>query len=96
MDRQELAARLKRLQGELDAGPGIDDNLRQSLRELDRDIQKVLAPEDHAPVSVAPPVADDVSLNERAQELEARFAVEHPYLANTLRDLMDTLGKMGI
>ena len=36
------------------------------------------------------------SLAQRAQEIDARFSAEHPYLANTLRDVMDLLGKMGI
>jgi hypothetical protein len=95
MDTQDLASLLQKLRGELDAGPTVDENLRQSLRELDRDIQRLLA-RDVALVSVASQGAEDASLNDRAQELEARFSAEHPYLASTLRDVMDTLGKMGI
>ena len=91
MDRQELASLLARLQRELESGQAIDDQLRQSLQALDQDIQKVLAKKDTASTA-----QEDASLNERAQQLEARFASEHPYLASTLRDVMDTLGKMGI
>ena len=91
MEKQELASLLKKLQTELESGQVIDDGLRQSLQALDQDIQKVLGQGSTPSLS-----ADDGSLGERAQELEAKFAAEHPYLASTLRDVMDTLGKMGI
>jgi len=94
MDKQELATLLQKLRAELESGQAIDGHLSQSLQALDQDIQKVLAKSDDTPV--APTSPDDASLNERAQELEAKFAAEHPYLASTLRDVMDTLGKMGI
>jgi septal ring factor EnvC (AmiA/AmiB activator) len=92
MEKQELAALLKKLQAELESVQAVDDNLKQSLQSLGQDIQKVLAQN----ATPTPAAADEASLNERAQELEARFATEHPYLANTLRDVMDSLGKMGI
>jgi len=91
MDKQELASLLKKLQAELESGQAMDDSLKQDLQALDKDIQKVLG-------QTNPVVGgdEDGSLNERAQELEARFSTDHPYLASTLRDVMDTLGKMGI
>lgn len=91
MDKQELASLLKKLQAELESGQPVDPSLRQSLQTLDQDIQKVLTQG-----SPEPGEHEEGSLNERAQEIEARFAAEHPYLASTLRDVMDTLGKMGI
>jgi septal ring factor EnvC (AmiA/AmiB activator) len=95
MEKQELAALLKKLQTELESVQAVDDGLKQSLQSLGQDIQKVLA-QNATPQAATTPSADEASLNERAQELEARFATEHPYLANTLRDVMDSLGKMGI
>ncbi len=91
MDKQELASLLKKLQTELESGQAVDEQLKQSLQALDQDIQKMLA--QGSPLTRPD---DEASLGERAQEIEARFATEHPYLANTLRDVMDTLGKMGI
>jgi len=91
MDKQELASLLKKLQTELESGQTMDDSLRQDLQALDKDIQKVLGQSSPAATS-----DEEGSLNERAQELEARFSTDHPYLASTLRDVMDTLGKMGI
>lgn len=91
MDKQELAALLKKLQAELESGQPVDSALKAQLQALDQDIQKVLT-QGH-PMARG---ADEASLGERASEIEARFASEHPYLATTLRDVMDTLGKMGI
>lgn len=91
MDKQELASLLKKLQAELESGQNVDDSLKQDLKALDKDIQKALGQ-----TSPAVSADEEASLNERAQELEARFSTDHPYLASTLRDVMDTLGKMGI
>lgn len=91
MDKQELAALLKKLQAELESGQAVDEQLKQQLQALDQDIQKVLAQG-----TAQAHETDEASLGERATEIEARFASEHPYLASTLRDVMDTLGKMGI
>jgi septal ring factor EnvC (AmiA/AmiB activator) len=91
MDKQELASLLKKLQTELESGQPVDAQLKQQLQTLDQDIQKVLA--QGSPLTRE---AEENSLEDRAQQIEARFATEHPYLANTLRDVMDTLGKMGI
>ncbi len=92
MNKQELADLLKKLQSELDGGKPVDADLRASLAALDQDIRKVL----EQPASQPADAADDDSLNSRAKVLEAKFEAEHPYLASTLRDVMDTLGKMGI
>lgn len=102
MEKQELAALLEKLQRELESGPAVDEGLRQSLQSLQSDIQSVLAQQGASVASsgmsqdAETTGGDEGSLNDRAQELEAKFSTEHPYLASTLRDVMDTLGKMGI
>lgn len=91
MNRTELEALLKKLHEELASGEHVDADLRASLRQLDEDIQQTLG--------AGSPLAEgdsEKSLAQRAQEIDARFSAEHPYLANTLRDVMDLLGKMGI
>lgn len=91
MNRTELESLLKKLHAELASGQQVDEDLRSSLRQLDQDIQQVLG--------AGSPLAgsdEEESLAQRAQEIDARFSAEHPYLANTLRDVMDLLGKMGI
>ncbi len=92
MNRSELDTLLSKLKAELASGQPVDAHLRQSLESLDEDIRKVLMQRPNE----AAANDGDAPLSERAQEIEARFAIEHPYLANTLRDVMDSLGKMGI
>jgi len=94
MNRQELNALLEKLHAELAASPQVDDALKQSLQALDQDIQRVLS---QAPAEAASTEAgDEPDINALAQALEAKLEAGHPYLVNTLRELMDRLGKMGI
>ncbi len=90
MDTHKLKAAMAQLQSELESGGKLDPELQQLLKSLDKDIQSALAANEQP--------EDDLvsSLNERTQEIDARFSAEHPYLSTTLRDVMDTLGKMGI
>ena len=93
MERQELSRLLDALRAELESGKPVDADLRASLAALDCDIRKVLA----EPAPVAPTAeGESGDLTERARELEARFAADHPYLTSALNDLLDRLGKMGI
>lgn len=89
MDTNNLKTALAQLQRELESGGKLDPELLQQLKSLDHDI--------HAVLEASEPQDDLVSsLNERTQAIDARFSAEHPYLSTTLRDVMDTLGKMGI
>ena len=92
MDTHNLKTALTQLQRELEAGGKLDPELQQQLKSLDQDIQAALAANDDHEGQ------DDLvsNLNERTQAIDARFSAEHPYLSTTLRDVMDTLGKMGI
>mgnify|MGYP003703964625 CR=1 FL=1 len=93
MNREELQQLLQRLQQGLADAPPMDAELRASLLRLDEDIRQALKPQGNDAAANEP---EDGSLQERAQALETRFEAEHPTLAGTIRDLMDTLGKMGI
>ena len=90
MDTHKLKIAMAQLQSELESGGKLDPELQQLLKSLDKDIQTALAANEQP--------EDDLvaSLNERTQAIDARFSAEHPYLSTTLRDVMDTLGKMGI
>jgi type II secretory pathway component PulF len=89
MDTQKLKTALAQLHGELASGGKLDPELAQQLRALDQDIQTALAASEQQDDLVA-------NLNERTQAIDARFSADHPYLSSALRDVMDTLGKMGI
>lgn len=92
MNREELQQLLLQLHKGLADAPPMDADLRASLLQLDDDIRQALKPEAQAAANESP----GDSLQDRAEALEARFEVDHPVLAGTLRNLMDSLGKMGI
>lgn len=65
-----------------------DEEARELIAELDADIHQFLDDDDTR--------FDAASLRERASELEARFAADHPALERFLREIMDWLAKMGV
>lgn len=95
MHRDQLHGLLQQLRQGLAEAPPMDSELRASLLQLDDDIQQALKPAADAQTDAANASTED-TLQARATALEARFEVEHPVLAGTLRNLMDSLGKMGI
>jgi len=67
---------------------GVDADTRSSLQELDSDIQDLL--------SSATPEQKTTLILERAKLLEAEFAISHPTAERFLRELLDTLAKIGV
>jgi hypothetical protein len=67
---------------------GLDADARSSLRELDAGIHDLLDP------TTTEPSADSVV--EQAKLLEARFAVDHPTVERFIREVIDTLAKIGV
>lgn len=86
LKQDKIRSLLAQLQKELDNGATLDNETIALLRKLDKNIDAMIesAENDNAPVM------DD------AIALEARFAVNHPVAERVLRELIDTLGKMGI
>jgi predicted component of type VI protein secretion system len=79
----------------------VDDDLRHLLMQLDGDIRALLERRASAAVPEAARLqAEEESttygLAERAQELSARFAAQHPRLEPALRELGNMLSNMGI
>ena len=85
------------------AGP-LDLELVHLLKVLDSDIQSklmnqnttqpgTLHPDELAQPANAP---QDDGLGTRAQALSARFAAQHPHLEPVLRELTETLQRIGI
>lgn len=90
MDNQKIKQTLQQLHADLEAGGRPDPELRTLLQTLAQDIHQALDSDKPAPQG------DDDTLEDRAREISAKFAAQHPYLEATLRDLMDGLGKIGI
>ena len=104
-DTANLKSHLKQLHTNLSQTDDVDEELQTLLRQLDGDIHALLARRTAvADVAEAAEAAelqaladsDTYGLAERTQELTARFAVEHPRLEPTLRELGRMLANMGI
>ncbi len=81
---RELLARLQREIQDAD----LDDETRSMVRDLDTEIHDLLEAGDEA--------EGGDSVVEKARELETSFAAEHPTIERFLREVIDTLVRMGI
>ena len=66
----------------------VDADTRSSLQELDSDIYDLLNSSTSKP--------DTNYVLERAKLLEAKFAISHPTIERFMREVVDTLAKMGV
>lgn len=87
MSNKEIRELLARLQGEIQKTE-LDEDTLAAVRELDTDIDDLLDPEGHR--------AESDSVLEKARELETSFATEHPTIERFMREVIDTLVRMGI
>ena len=58
------------------------------IEQLDSEVHDVLSAKNND--------TDPVSVMESAKQLETRFAVEHPVAEKFLREIVETLGRMGV
>jgi hypothetical protein len=87
MNPETLKKTLAALHEELSRAPALDEQSRQLLREIMRDVEG-LGP---SPASAPPAVR-----RHRLEELAIGFEIEHPTLAAGLRQLTDLLAKAGL
>ncbi|MDD2054041.1 DUF4404 family protein [Pseudomonas putida] len=87
MPARELQQQLDTLREQLEQNPPLSLEEREHLHELAQKIEAQIQLETAAPDSS---LADGVNL---AVE---RFELEHPALAGTLRNIVQTLGNIGI
>jgi hypothetical protein len=89
MESNNLKDSLKSLHENLESATDVDPELMQLLKVLDNDIHQLMAREERE-------ASEAAGLVRRAQEISARLAVRHPHIEPALREVADTLGKMGI
>ncbi|CEL30404.1 MULTISPECIES: DUF4404 family protein [Pseudomonas] len=87
MPAQELQKQLDTLREQLDQNPPLTEAEREDLRTLMQQIQLELELETKT---------QDASLADGVNLAVERFEVEHPAIAGTLRNIINTLGSMGI
>lgn len=86
MSQEKIKGLLQQLQQELSATTEADAETLALVKQLDSDIDQWL----EAAEDVNSPVMDD------AIALEARFAANHPVAERLIREVIDTLGRIGI
>lgn len=90
MSKQRIKELLTQLREEI-RETDIDEELEQLLAGLDKDIENVI--DDDAGLDG---VVDMEDVVDRAKELEASFATDHPTVARVVREAIDLLVRMGI
>lgn len=83
MPQNELKQQLQALHDTLQQHPLLDEDSQALLQSIAADIDEVEA-------------ANAADLSERVQEQAVRFEQEHPTLAEVLRQIVDTLGRIGV
>ena len=85
MSEESLRAHVASLRAELAQAHGLDDDARQALHSLAREVEAALQSRPAGSRVVEPPLRDRFA--DRVRELE----VSHPKLSNVLSNLVDTL-----
>ncbi len=98
MATEQLKHTLRELHEALASGAPLDPEMVQLLKILDADIQTTLSRQSLGSASAETPATapEDDGLTSRAQEISAKFAAQHPHLEPVLRELTDTLQRIGI
>lgn len=87
MNKDDLRARLAALHQELDGVDSVDAETRDLLRQLASDIQPIVESSD----ARASSAEHTDALKERLAKSIAQVEGEHPKLAQTLTNLVDTM-----
>lgn len=87
MPARELQEQLNTLREQLDQNPPLNEEQREHLNDLAKQIEAEIALEK---------ATNDSSLADNVNLAVERFEVENPSLAVTLRNIVQTLGSMGI
>jgi len=87
MPARELQDQLNTLREQLDSNPPLSEEERTNLHELMAQIESEIQLENQL---------QDNNLVDGVNLAVERFEVEHPTIAGTLRNIMNTLGSMGI
>ena len=85
--RRELQDQLNTLRDQLEQNPPLSESERENLHQLMAQIEAEIQLENQL---------QDNNLVDGVNLAVERFEVEHPAIAGTLRNIMNTLGSMGI
>lgn len=88
MEKEALKESLNRLHAELESADRLDPELAGLVKQLDADIHRLVGNE-------AAETTDE-SFADRVDAMAAEFAARHPRLEPILREIGETLARMGI
>ena len=86
MEEKKLHELLTELNDELEQIDQVDAETRKLVKDLDEDINRLLAGNE----------TDVEGVVDRAQSIQTRFALEHPVAERFLREIIDALSRVGI
>ena len=81
--KDQLKDQLAQLHEQLSSNPELDDESSAMLRQLAEDIEVI-------------ELTDSAEFSEGVQRLAVEFEQEHPGLSEVLRQIVDTLGRIGV
>ena len=86
MEEKKLHELLTELNDELEQIDQVDAETRKLVKDLDEDINRLLAGNE----------TDVEGVVDRAQSIQTRFALDHPVAERFLREIIDALSRVGI
>lgn len=86
MTHTDLNQQLDTLHRQLQSLDTVDEATGEQLRRLSQDIQRL----------TAGTTDGELSLSDQARELEARFEADHPSASGVLREIINSLARMGL
>lgn len=99
-EKDNLKEQLRTLHRELEGSAELDEDMRRLLGQVDDDIHRLLDQGGDAPVQTASDSDTDTdagdALSEQVRETATNFQAEHPRTYRVLREIADTLAKLGI
>jgi hypothetical protein len=91
-EQDRLKDQLRTLHRELEGSGQLDEDMRRLLTQVDEDIHRLL---DQGEQAAAEPESGD-ALSNQVRETATNFQAEHPRTYRVLREIADTLAKLGI
>jgi hypothetical protein len=89
MDKEQLRVNLEQLHAELQQIDSVDDNEREMLQRLAKDIREIFDREDEHS-------KDYSGLRARLKDAVAKLEASHPKITLLMRELIDSLNYLGI
>lgn len=93
-EKDRLKEQLRTLHRELEGSGELDEDMRRLLSQVDDDIHRLLDRGGTADEGGETDVGD--ALSEQVRESATNFQAEHPRTYRVLREIADTLAKLGI